>query len=153
RLLLQAGSLDKAIALAGKGKPQAVATGKIEQVLPPTVAITAPAGRGVISPDTTQVEGKTGARSAGKNPAAALRLLVDGRPYQGQAGVRTRAKPALGEVQETWTAELTPGKHTLNVLAESAVSKALSPPVEVDCAVKDKAERPNLYILAAGVSA
>jgi uncharacterized caspase-like protein len=36
---------------------------------------------------------------------------------------------------------------------QSPPSKALSPPVEVDCAVKEKAERPNLYILAAGVSA
>jgi WD40 repeat protein len=153
RLLPQAGSVEKALALAARGKRQPAAAVNVVQVLPPNVAITAPAGRGVIALAATKVEVKTVARSVGQHPVTALRLLVDGRPYQGQAGLRAVARPALGEVREAWTAELTPGRHVLNVLAESAVSKALSPPVEVDCTVADEGERPNLFILAAGVSA
>ena len=80
-----------------------------------------------------------------------MRLLVDGRPYRGSQGVKRIAAPKLGTVTEKWTVQLTPGKHIFTVQAESKVSKALSPTVEVTRL--GTPEVPDLYVLASGVSA
>ncbi|MBL8797623.1 MAG: caspase family protein [Planctomycetia bacterium] len=148
--LLQAGSLAKALALVGKEKAP-IPSVTVAEVLPPAVAITSPAPETATQLKQSKVEVKATAKSVGKHPVTALRLLLDGRPYKGQAGVKTITAPKLGEVQQTWAVELTPGKHTLTVQAESAVSKALSAPAEVNFV--GKATEPNLYVLAVGVSA
>jgi hypothetical protein len=100
----------------------------------------------------TRIDVKASAKSLGKHPVVAMRLLVDGRPFKGDAGVKTIAQPKLGEVQQSWSVELTPGRHTIAVQAESAVSKGLSPVIEVSC-LAGKAEQPALYVLAVGISA
>jgi WD40 repeat protein len=153
RLLLQAGSLDKALAQAAGKKPATAVT--VAQVLPPTVTVTLPqTGVRVAQP---RVEVRATARSVGKNPVTAMRLLLDGRPYKGQAGIKAFPVPRLGDVAASWTVELTPGAHVLAVQAESAVSKGLSPPVELTyarpTADPDKLPPPNLFVLAVGVSA
>lgn len=155
RLVLPTGSVPKALALANKDRKVPINAVTVEQVLPPVVAVTAPVGEGLIAVKETKLEVKATARSVGKFPVTSLRLLVDGRPFQGQAGLRKIAQPKLGDVQQTWTVELPPGKHTFAVIAESEVSKALSPVVQVfrgDPNAPDKAEPPNLYVLAIGVS-
>jgi WD40 repeat protein len=151
KLVLQAGSVPKALALAGKDKEKLLAAVNVTQVLPPIVDITSPAAGSQIT--TARFEVKTTAKSVGKNPVTALRLLVDGRPYKGQAGLRTIAKPKVGEVRESWTVELAPGPHTLAVQAESAVSKAVSPPLDITRGGGARADLPTLYVLAVGVSA
>src|SRR5262249_55721297 len=85
------------------------------------------------------------------HPVKALRLIVDGRPYLGERGIRTIDAPRLGQVEATWSVELPPGKHTLRVQAESAVSKGVSGPLDV--VRTGKPELPSLYIFAAGISA
>jgi uncharacterized caspase-like protein len=79
-----------------------------------------------------------------------LQLLLDGRPYGGSAGVRKVAAGAGEAVKQTWAVELTPGRHTLRVLARSAASMGLSNDLEV---TYDKpAPWPNLYVLAVGIN-
>jgi hypothetical protein len=80
-----------------------------------------------------------------------MRLLVDGRPYGGDRGVKAFADPKPGNVEAFWDVALPPGKHTVAVLADAGVSKGLSPSVTV---VREGASRlPNLYVFAVGVSA
>jgi WD40 repeat protein len=151
--VLDAGSVEKALALADKERKQPTALANVEMVLPPAVVITSPKGPSGHRVAQAKLEVKATARSVGDHPVTALRLLVDGRPYEGQRGIRSVAQPKLGPVEASWAVELTPGKHTLAVQAESNVSKGLSPFVEVIRAgAGGKAELPNLYVLAAGVS-
>jgi len=53
-------------------------------------------------------------------------------------------------VEADWSVELTPGKHSLIVQAESKVSKGMSSVIEVTRT--GEPEMPNLYIVACGVS-
>lgn len=147
--LRASGMLAKAFTQAGK-KPTAALS--VTQVLPPTVAITSPSGLGTVKVPQGKFEVKAAAKSVGKHPVTALRLLVDGRPYQGQTGVRPIAAPKLGDATASWTVELPPGTHHLAVQAESTVSRALSPPVEVAVPGKET-ELPALYLLAVGINA
>jgi hypothetical protein len=123
----------------------------VSQVLPPSVRITSPG-----TPDSkvsqAKVEIKASAKSQGNHPVSALRLLVDGRPYQGEKGVRRFDPPKTGEVEATWEVDLLPGKHAIHVIAESPVSKGLSRPVEITRDGADESELPNLYVLAVGIS-
>ncbi|MBI1915598.1 MAG: caspase family protein [Planctomycetes bacterium] len=152
RLLLRpaGGHIERALALAGKPDRPVLAL-NVGQVLPPDVVIKSPA------PETQlaggEVEVKAVATSKGAHPVTALRLLVDGRPYRGSAGIIRPPAPKLGAIEAKWTVELPPGKHIFAVQAESKVSKGLSRPVEVVRAATDEPELPNLYILACGVSA
>jgi uncharacterized caspase-like protein len=85
-----------------------------------------------------------------------LQLLLDGRPYQGEAGLQKIPYPRLGGVRSSWTVELPPGPHRLAVKATSAVSDALSDEREVTFAPAGKtADRPQarLFVLAIGINA
>jgi WD40 repeat protein len=144
------GHVTWALALAGGGKP-AVAL-DVGSVLPPEVTITAPAKAGKVRVVANKLEVKATAKSTGTYPVKAMRLLVNGRPFRGRKGIHVVANPQLGEVQAAWTVDLPIGKHTLAVLAESEVSKGLSPVVQVDRPSRSQPAPPNLYIFAAGVS-
>jgi WD40 repeat protein/tetratricopeptide (TPR) repeat protein len=148
--VVRAGDVRKAFAAANKDPRDALS---VAQVLPPAVTITAPAGLGTLRVATSKFEVKATARSTGNQPVTALRLLVDGRPHGGLAGVHTVPQPKPGEVPANWTVELAPGIHQLAVLAESAVSRALSPAVTVSVAGRAPAsELPALYVLAIGIN-
>jgi WD40 repeat protein len=148
RHIIAAGSVDAAFERAGKPYTRGL---NVAGVLPPVVNITAPVGLGAVPMDQGRFEVKAAARSVGKHPVTKMQLLVNGRPYGGLAGVKTIAHPQLGEIQLCWTVDLPPGLHVLSVLAESAVSRALSPVVEVTVAGKS-AGPPNLYVLAVGIN-
>lgn len=149
--ILAAGSVAKAVALADQERQKPGALVNVDQVRPPVAAITYPPGPSGHRISGTSLEVKAVARSVGSHPVAALRLLVDGRPYGGADGRRVISAPRLGEVAATWKVELAPGKHVLTVQAESAVSKGLSPFVEVTN-TSGAAEQPNLYVLAVGIN-
>jgi WD40 repeat protein len=154
KLVLKTGSIQKALELENKEKqePPAAAV-SVAQVLPPAVVITSPAGSRALKISQPRLQVKAAARSVGGHAVTAMRLLVDGRPWQGEKGVRTFAPPRPGDVQAAWAVDLAPGKHVLAVQAESAVSKGLSPPVEVTRTGKGARVPPNLYLLAVGISA
>jgi WD40 repeat protein len=146
------GDIGLAVALAGleKGKPIPVLN--LAQVLPPDVRITSPRVMdGSFASDLETVEVTASARPLGKNPVRAMRLLVDGRPYQGAKGIRTFDDPKLGETTAKWTVALTPGRHSLMVQADTGRSKGLSVPVQVAQAGEAK-KRPTLYVFAVGVN-
>jgi uncharacterized caspase-like protein len=64
------------------------------------------------------------------------------------------ASPRPGEVRQAWNVVLKPGEHAITVQAESAVSQAVSPPVAVTYKSEEPVDvRPNLYVLAIGISA
>jgi WD40 repeat protein len=153
KLLLKEGSIEGALALVSKDKKEPPPTAvNVGQVLPPAVVITAPAGTREI-----KVQGRlrvqAAARSVGNHPVTAMRLLVDGRPWEGKKGIRAMAPPRLGEVQARWDVDLPAGAHLLAVQAESAVSKGVSPIVPVTRFAKGEFVQPNLYVLAVGISA
>ena len=98
-----------------------------------------------------KIEVKATAKSTGIHPVTGMRLLVDGRPYQGQAGYRPVPGPKLGSVQSSWNVELAPGLHSITVLAESAVSLCALRAAPISVGGKE-AEQPALYLLAIGIN-
>ncbi len=149
RLLLSAGSLEAAIAQASRQLKRPINAVHIGQVLPPAVTLLTPTPGTVVNQPRFEVKAKA---SSPQHPVTALRLLVDGRPYLGEKGLKKIDNPRAGEVEASWTVALTPGNHLVSVQAESVVSKGMSSPVEVVCA-GSKPELPALYVLAVGVSA
>jgi WD40 repeat protein len=158
RRLLTAGSVERALDEADKERNQASEKVKVEDVLPPTVVITAPE-RSSVQVNQAEMEVRAVARGSTRYPVTVLRLLLDSRPYEGQKSVKniTRVQPdqPQGEVGESWTVTLGPGKHRLAVQAENTVSKAVSDAIEVTYAQAQPSpiELPALYVLAVGVSA
>jgi WD40 repeat protein len=144
------GDLKKALAAAdrARGRPQTEAT-EVADVLPPKVTLAAP---GVKEPTVHEptLEVAATALGMGKHPVKSLQLLVDGRPYEGNKSLRVYDAVKPGEaVKEKWTVQLTPGEHSLRVLARSAVSMGMSDDLEVTYA--QPVPRPSLYLLAVGI--
>ncbi|MFI5336606.1 MAG: caspase domain-containing protein, partial [Opitutales bacterium] len=151
RLVVSAGGLPGAIAQASRERKQRIDALVLTQVLPPQVTITTPGPlAGGVQAGARPLEVKATATSSGQHPVTALRLLLDGRPFQGQQGLRPVTRPQLGQVTALWSVLVPPGRHILSVQAESAVSKGLSAPLEV---VAPEGAPPSLYGVAIGVSA
>jgi hypothetical protein len=139
------GNINTALAVVQSGS----STLSVSRVLPPEVVIRSPSAATKL--ESGRIEVKASATSKGDYPVTSMRLLVDGRPYRGTQGIKRIAAPKLGEITpEPWVVDLTPGKHVLVVQAESKVSKAMSPAVEV--MRTGEPEVPNLYVLACGIS-
>jgi WD40 repeat protein len=162
--LLEAGSITKAMELADAERGIRTTVVDVSEVLPPFVMITSPDKAKVETSEAT-VDLRFLAKPVGKHPITAVKLLLDGRPYPGTEHQKQFNPPQGGELRQAWTVKLEPGAHTLAVQAESAVSKAVSEPVEVfsgargvartgtasDPAVQ-KQTLPSLYVLAIGIS-
>lgn len=158
RRLLDAGSVAQALNQLRADRPQVTPERltTVEEVLPPEVAITDPSD----SPHLTaqnQIAVSAEARSRSEHPVSALRLLLDGRPYEGRKGVQVvpTTGQTAGKATASWTVDLTPGRHDVAVQAETAVSKGLSNPVEIDFrpATAESGRLPDLYLLAVGIGA
>lgn len=147
---LPSGSVAKALLALGK-KSSDIAS--VTSILPPTVTVTAPTvptGGGPITiPESGKLEVSATAKSMSNYAVTSMRLLVDGRPYKGQAGV---VRIATGKPpQASWTVELPPGNHTIAVQAVTQTSRALSPWLEVSNGAKETGPA-NLYVLAMGIN-
>jgi WD40 repeat protein len=150
--LLGEGSLENALAAADKakgkeGKSEAVA---VEEVLPPRVTLTVPALAAAPKVARPTLEVAATAQAAGKHPVVSLEPWLDGRPYEGGRSRRAvaGARPGMA-VTEKWSLELTPGEHTLRVIARTDAVLGLSDEVEVQFA--EPPVRPRLYLLAVGI--
>ncbi len=154
KLVLKTGSVARALEIADTARGRMTEKTDVAAVLPPQVRITSPNAGYKASQTTLDV--RAVATSAGRHPVTALRLLLDGRPYQGLKGVQTITNPQLGEVTKVWQIELEPGKHKLKVLADSAVSQGTSEEVEVvyvgGSELADQVRLPKLYVVAIGIS-
>jgi uncharacterized caspase-like protein len=95
------------------------------------------------------------AETRGEHPITTFRLLLDGRPYQGQNSLVRIADPKPGAASATWRVELEPGRHKLKVLADTAYVQGTSDELEVNHIGGQSnvdIELPSLYVLAIGVS-
>jgi hypothetical protein len=161
--LLEAGSVERALALADEARGEKSRAVGVADVLPPLVVITTP-DQPHSEVQEPQVPLRFVAKPVGGHPITSVRLLLDGRPYPGTEHLQKFDPPRDGEVRETWSVKLDPGPHTLAVQAECAVSKAVSEPVHVtfgarglvrgaaDAAATPPQALPCLYVLTVGVS-
>jgi len=154
--LLVAGSVEKALELTGADGNRTTQTGDLMRALPPKVALIFPATNGQKLPDS-RFEVKARAMGAGNRPVVSLRLLVDGRPYQGDAGLKTIRDPKAGEIRDGWKVELPAGRHRLAVIAASDVSQTVSDEIEVviaaPAAAPVKPASSSLYLVSVGINA
>jgi hypothetical protein len=150
KLLLKTASVEKALELADRERGKETKQTALQNLVPPRVRITSPAPGSKLEKSEVTVEAV--AESVGE-PVTALQLLLDGRPHGGASEIRRVKQPRRGEVRESWTLELPPGKHRLQVLADSAVSQGKSADIEVVYpGGSEEVKRPRLYVLAVGVS-
>jgi hypothetical protein len=146
----ETGNVERGIALADSLRGQKTQRLEIAELLPPQVHITAPA-----KPSTelkeSELEVTAEAQARGKYPIKAMRLLVDGRPYQGVKGTRRFDAPGLKEAKATWKLSLIPGRHRLVVQADSEVSQGDSAPAEVNYVIGTPPQG-RLFVLALGIA-
>jgi WD40 repeat protein len=141
----------RAVARANKEARRTEEILDIEKLLPPTVRITTP-DKAILTVQRDSIDVKAVAESVGDHPVLSLQLLLDGRPYGGEEGVRLFEPARLGKVEAAWTVTLTPGQHTLAVLAKTRPSNATSTPIEVTSEVAPASTGPDLYVLAIGIN-
>ncbi len=124
----------------------------VKEVLPPLVVITSPDHTGVRL-DDPELTVRAQAVAQPGHPVTALRLLLDGRPHDGDQGRKEVPNDAAGGRQkhESWQVRLDPGRHRLAVVAESDVSNGKSDEIEIIYDVQRAAE-PKLYALLVGVA-
>ena len=128
KLLLKTGSVARALEVADKARGKSTQQVEVADVLPPTVLAT------VTTPDPNKpqdVKVEAVAQASGKHPVTGLRLLLDGRRHGGDKGLRKVAPSSPGPVHETWQLTLPPGTQQVAVLAETAINKSLSEPLEI----------------------
>jgi WD40 repeat protein len=151
RHLLKELDLNRALAIADResGRVAEAAT-TIAEALPPVALITSPRRNAEF--DTEGVTVESIAASNGDYPVTRMRLLVDGRPFEGNLSTFKVPQPKLGQVEWSKRVDLEPGEHTIQVIAESAVSEGRSDVVHI----RRKAiveTLPRLFVLAVGISA
>jgi len=150
--LLEAGSLEKALALADAERGTRSQRTEVADIVPPQVVILSPARSGAKLTDA-RLQVRAEAESVGGHAVTRLRLLLDGRPVADHAVVT----PKTGKVPVTWTIDVPAGNHRLAVRASSSVSEGLSDEIEVifGAAVTTTNVQPvgNLYLLAVGINA
>ena len=146
KLALKTGSV--APALERLNEPLKV----VKEVLPPFVVITSPDRTGVRL-DNPELTVRATAVAQPGHPVTALRLLLDGRPHDGDQGRKEVPNDAAGGRQKhaSWQVRMDPGRHRLAVVAESDVSNGQSDEIEVIYDVQRTAE-PRLYALLVGVA-
>lgn len=121
----------------------------IKSVLPPVVNITSPMSGDAVS--STEVTLRYTVRSSGGEPITNVRVLVNGRPAQGQRGM----KPVGSTSGETVTVTIPPQDCDVSLIAENA--NGLSEPAIVRLKWRGKSTdefvaKPKLYVLAVGIS-
>jgi hypothetical protein len=148
KYVIPAADLGKAMAMAQKYDKALVETTTVADVLPPEVTLEGFGETEVkLEKEKETISIRASAKST-KQPITAMRLLVDGRPFQGASGVKRFETPKQ-EAEATWEVPLVPGPHTFAVIADSPVSKGMS---KVGLAVRPgPIPKPNLYVLAVGV--
>ena len=153
KYLIPAGDLGKAMAMAQKYDKALIQTANVADVLPPEVTLAGFTEGTELKLDKGKDKLTVTASASSSNPKhpiTAMRLLVDGRPFNGAAGVKRFESPQQ-TAEARWEVPLVPGPHTVAVIADSPVSKGMSKVGLVSLA--GEVPKPNLYVLAMGVSA
>ncbi len=148
KYLLPAGNLQYAMAMAKKFDNALISANSVADVLPPEANLD-PSLLDDLVIDKDSIAIKATAKGSAKQPITAMRLLVDGRPFQGKSGIKRFDVPAEN-AEATWDVPLAPGPHTFAVIAETPVSKGMTKPATITR--KGEVPKPNLYILSMGIS-
>jgi hypothetical protein len=147
--ILEEGSVEKAVAAANAARPgvqQEVSISQIVRMEPPKVNI--------ISPDdnttTSQEEIRVKVRITSEAEVTEVTISVNGRPAWKTGKGFIRASALEGELIDQ-TVTLEPGRNIISVIArnENAVSQ---PAIVTVTYQKPQVRKPNLYLLAIGVS-
>jgi WD40 repeat protein len=149
KYLVPAGSMPLALAMATKFDKALVQITSVADVLPPEVTLLSPDVEKSDVVDQPTVSVRASAKGTAKQPITAMRLLVDGRPFQGSEGVKKFDTPQA-TAEASWEVPVLPGPHSFAVIAESPVSKGMSKVGYLTRA--GDPPRPDLYVLAMGVS-
>jgi hypothetical protein len=149
RHLFREGDLTRALAAADRERGPAAKPTDLPHALPPYATLLSPRQDIDIEAETLTVEAV--AYSNGDQPVTRLRLQVDGRPYDGGRSDFDVPEARPGEVKRSWMVNFDPGEHTIQFIAESAVSEGRSKVIRVRR--KSVVETlPRLFVLAVGIS-
>ena len=149
KYLIPAGDLPRAMAMAKKFDKALVETTSVADVLPPEVTLDGFTEAEVKMDKDKATLTVKGRATSTKHPITAMRLLIDGRPFNGTAGVKRFENPQV-TAEMTWEVPFLPGQHTVAVIADTPVSKGMS---KVGAVVRaGDPPKPNLYVLAIGIA-
>lgn len=151
RGLLKAGSVDDAFDATGT-LDEHDRVEVLADVEPPQVRIITP-GERVIVIDQPRITVTAVAEARDGRPVTAMRLHLDDRPYEKQSFAKAIVRQTRRKSQ-TWNIELEPGRHSIQVAAESDGSEGYSREIFVTYSAPPgkPRTRPSLYVLAVGIS-
>ncbi|MBI3860565.1 MAG: PD40 domain-containing protein [Planctomycetia bacterium] len=147
RGLLESRSVRQALATANSRRDDRPTV--VSPAPPPDVAISQPA-TALDQPVSSPLQITATARSRSDEPIAAMRVLVNGRPFEAR---RVAAQSGELAAIERFALHLPPGRHQIVVRGETAGSYDLTAPLDVTIDGAAPLESPALYVLAIDASA
>jgi WD40 repeat protein len=150
--VLETGNEGEAIRIANEEAGRKTQTAQLEKILPPVVTILSPRDSEILTqPEITITYA---VRSSSAEPVTGIRVLIDGRPARQERGLKVVGK---GTQEETLKITIPERDCEISLIAENRL--AASEPATVRILYRGKTEKaeefvvkPNLYILAIGVS-
>ena len=151
RHLLNELDLNRALALADRESDSLVeAPTTIAKLPPPVVLIIDPKRDAETDRERFTIEAV--AVSNGDLPVTRMRILINGRSYNGNLSIFEVPDPRPGAVRRSWDVELEPGEFDVQVIADTSANFGKSEIRKIRR--KDLAESlPRLRVLAVGVTA
>jgi len=150
--VLETGNEGEAIRIANEDAGRKTQKAQLEKILPPVVTILSPRDSEVLTQPEITIAYTV--RSSSAEPVTGIRALIDGRPARQERGLKVVGK---GAQEETLKITLPERDCEISLIAENRF--AASEPATVRIFYRGKTEKteefvvkPNLYILAIGVS-
>jgi len=150
--ILTAESVDGAIAEANKQRirpEEAVDIADLATASPPEITIFQPKSGDVVY--VSEVKVKAVVRQGSGNPITKVTVLVNGRPIDRQKDITIVESPVKVEVKVDETVSLTPGENIISIVASNQYSTSQPESVKM-LYQKPEVTKPNLYLLAIGIS-
>ena len=150
--LLETGNEGDAIRIANEEAGRKTQKAQLEKILPPVVTILSPRDSEILTQPEITIAYTV--RSSSAEPVTGIRALIDGRPARQERGLKVVGK---GTQEETLKITIPERDCEISLIAENRF--AASEPATVRIIYRGKTEKteefvvkPNLYILAIGVS-
>jgi WD40 repeat protein len=150
--LLETGNEGEAIRIANEEAGRKTQKAQLEKILPPVVTILSPRDSEILTQPEITIAYTV--RSSSAEPVTGIRALIDGRPARQERGLKVVGK---GTQEETLKITIPERDCEISLIAENRF--AASEPATVRIIYRGKTEKteefvvkPNLYILAIGVS-
>jgi len=150
--LLETGNEGEAIRIANEEAGRKTQKAQLEKILPPVITILSPRDSEILTQPEITIAYTV--RSSSSEPVTGIRALIDGRPARQERGLKVVGK---GTQEETLKITIPERDCEISLIAENRF--AASEPATVRIIYRGKTEKteefvvkPNLYILAIGVS-